>query len=615
MDIPQGENPAALAIARALIEGFDKHYRLFRETSAAAKTRFEAADWAGAQKAVRDRIQFYDDRVQETVDRLRNELGAGSLDANTWQKVKLLYIGLLTNHRQPELAETFFNSVSCKILHRTYFHNDFIFFRPAVSTEYIESDPPTYRSYYPTWKGMRDAFRNMLVDFQWNAGFVDLERDIGFALKTVEQHLSGWPPAEANLQIQVLSSAFYRNKAAYIIGKVVNGHHEYPFAIPVLRNWRGELYLDAILLDGWRIGLIFSLSRAYFMVDMAVPSGYVQFLRSIMPWKSRADLYTMLGLQKQGKNMFYRDLAHHLRHSRDEFVVAPGVRGLVMMVFTLPSFPYVFKVIRDKFAPPKEVDHATVKAKYLLVKRHDRVGRMADTLEFSDVALPRARISPDLINDLKSSCASLIEDDGEQLVIKHVYIERRMTPLNLYLDRANPAEVEQAVRDYGNAIKELALSNIFPGDMLFKNFGITRYGRVVFYDYDEIEYLTDCNFRRIPPPPYPEFEMSDEPWYSVARNDVFPEEFGSFLLGSPKVRESFMRYHADLLTPEFWQAAQERIRNAQVMDFFPYPESLRFKNLLSGAALPGEGRDRVMEAYTPNLPHLAPDMLSEVEID
>ena len=615
MDIPKGENPAALVIARALIEGFDKHYRLFRETSAAAKTRFEQADWAGAQKSVRDRIQFYDDRVKETVDRLRNELGAGSLDANTWQQVKLLYIGLLTNHRQPELAETFFNSVSCKILHRTYFHNDFIFFRPAVSTEYIESDPPTYRSYYPTAKGMRAAFRSMISDFRWNIAFADLERDIGHALKAVERHLGAWPTAEANLQIQVLDSAFYRNKAAYVIGKVVNGHHEYPFAIPVLRNSRGELYLDTILLDGWRIGLIFSLSRAYFMVDMAVPSGYVQFLRSIMPWKSRADLYTMIGLQKQGKNMFYRDLAHHLRHSRDEFIVAPGVRGLVMMVFTLPSFPYVFKVIRDKFAPPKEVDHATVKAKYLLVKRHDRVGRMADTLEFSDVALPRARMSQELVDELKSSCASLLEEDGDKLVIQHVYIERRMTPLNLYLDRASPAELEQAVRDYGNAIKELALTNIFPGDMLFKNFGITRYGRVVFYDYDEIEYLTDCNFRRIPEPPYPEFEMAGEPWYSVGRNDVFPEEFASFLLGAKSVREVFMRYHADLLTPEFWQHAQARIRSGQVMDFFPYPESLRFKNLLSGEAPPSEPREAALEAYTPNLPHLAPDVLSEVEID
>jgi isocitrate dehydrogenase kinase/phosphatase len=615
MDIPTGQNPIALTIAQTLIEGFNKHYRLFRGRSIQAKAWFEEGDWAGVQQAVRERIQFYDDRVRETEERLRNELHAPSLDDETWHQVKLLYVGLLTNHKQPELAETFFNSVFCRIMHRTYFHNEFIFFRPAVSTEYIESDPPTYRTYHPTWEGLGETFRRVIADFQWRCPFADLPRDLEFVVESIERYLGGWPPAEANLQLQVLSSAFYRNKAAYIVGKMVNGHQEYPFAIPVLRNSKGELYLDTILLDAWRIGLLFSLTRAYFMVDMEVPSAYVQFLRSIMPWKSHADLYTILGLQKQGKNMFYRHLMHHLRHSRDEFIIAPGIPGLVMHVFTLPSFPYVFKVIQDKFRPPKEVDHAIVKAKYQLVKRHDRVGRMADTLEFSDVALPRARMSQELVNELRRTCAESLQEDGAQVIIKHVYIERRIQPLNLYLDRASAEQVDQAVRDYGNAIKELALANIFPGDMLFKNFGITRYGRVVFYDYDELEYLTDCNFRRIPAPPNPEFEMSDEPWYAVARNDVFPEEFARFLLGSPEIREAFYRHHPDLLTTEFWHEAQQRVASGQFGDFFPYPESLRFRNAFSGGEPGEQQREAAPEIPRANMPHLSPDLLSEVEID
>ena len=288
----------------------------------------------------------------------------------------------------------------------------------------------------------------------------------------------------------------------------------------------------------------------------------------------------MLGLAKQGKTMFYRDLIHHLKHSLDEFIVAPGIRGLVMAVFTLPSFPYVFKVIKDVFAPPKEVDHATVKAKYLLVKQHDRVGRMADTLEFSDVALPKARFSQELIEELRRECPALLEEDESDIVIKHVYIERRMKPLNLYLDNANDERRENAVMEYGNAIKELAYANIFPGDMLFKNFGVTRFGRVVFYDYDEIEYMTDCNFRRIPEAPNPEAEMSVEPWYSVARTDVFPEEFGTFLLGNPDTRRVFLKHHADLLEPEFWQQTKQKILDGFVPDFFPYPEAVRFCNLV-----------------------------------
>ncbi len=576
----------ALLIAQTLVEGFNKHYRLFRESSAGAKALFERGDWTAVQRAVRERIQFYDDRVAETVERLHREFNAETVDDVVWQQAKLYYIGLLTNHDQPELAETFFNSVFCKILHRTYFHNDFIFVRPAISTEYIESDPPSYRSYYPNASGFRETIRQILLDFGWQRPFADLDRDVDDIRQAVLEHFPELPQREVNFQIQVLASAFYRNKAAYVIGKAINGPHEYPFAVPVLHDSAGRLTVDAILLDpGW-ISLLFSLSRAYFMVDMQVPANTVQFLRSIMPHKPRAELYSMLGLGKQGKTSFYRGLFSHLHHSADQFIVAPGIRGLVMLVFTLPSYPYVFKVIKDKFGVTKEVDHATVKRKYQLVKQVDRVGRMADTLEFSQVALPKQRFSPELLDELRREIPSLLEEDDDEIIIKHLYIERRMDPLNLYLERAEKAGrddlIEPAVIEYGNAIRELAIANIFPGDMLWKNFGVTRYGRVVFYDYDEIEYMTDCNFRRIPPAPNEEAEMSGEPWYSVGKNDIFPEEFATFLLTSPKIRAAFMRHHADLLDVTFWQQAQDDIRRGAIRDFFPYPEELRFCNRFGG---------------------------------
>ena len=573
-----GQHPVAWGIAQALIEGFDKHYRLFREMGRSAKQRFEAADWPGQQRAVKDRIQFYDDRVQECVVRLHEEFKAEAIDDATWQQVKLLYIGLLINHRQPECAETFFNSVTTKILHRRYFHNDYVFVRPAIATDYMESDPPTYRSYYPNQQGARECVRQMLEDFGWARRFSDLDRDVDFVMAAVLKKIGGkWPALEANCQIQVLNSPFYRNKAAYVIGRAVNGHDTLPFAIPVLHDEAGGLALDTVLLESWRISILFSLSRAYFLNAMEVPTGYVQFLRAIMPNKPRSEIYTMLGLAKQGKTIFHRDVAHHLYHSNDQFIEAPGIRGMVMLVFTLPSYPYVFKLIKDRFGPSKDITREGVKQKFLMVKQVDRVGRLADTLEFSDLALPRSRFSPELIDELKKHTASLIEEDNDQLIIRHCYIERRMVPLNIYLDSASPANVDDAVRDYGNAIRELAVANIFPGDMLWKNFGVTRYGRVVFYDYDEIEFLTDCKFRRIPEPPYPELEMSGEAWYPVARNDVFPEEFRTFLLSNDKVKGAFLKYHADLLTPEFWQHTQARVAGGHLEDFFPYPVEMRFR--------------------------------------
>ena len=570
-------------IALALIQGFNKHYKLFRATSKNAKTRFEQADWLGVHKAVRERIRFYDDRVDECVERLHDEFDSQSLDDATWQQVKLLYIGLLLNHKQPELAESFFNSVTTKILHRDYFRNDFIFVRPTLSTENIEAEfEPTYRSYYAVTGGLRGAIRKIVEDFKWQRPFADLERDVNYVYRAVRQHLKEMPAREVNFQIQVLGSAFYRNKAAYIIGKAINGSAEYAFAIPVLHDENGQLYLDTILLDAWRIGLLFSLSRAYFMVDMEVPSGFVQFLRSILPNKPRSELYIMLGLGKQGFEMFFRDFIYHLHHSEDKFIMAPGIRGLVMLVFTLPSYPYVFKIIKDVFGASKNMDRATVKRKFMMVKQVDRVGRMADTLEFSNAAFPLKRFDPEVMEELRTLAPSCFEIDGETLIIKHIYIERRMEPLNIHLDRMertnNIEGVEHAIKEYGSAIRELAQANIFPGDMLWKNFGVTRYGRVVFYDYDEIEYMTDCNFRKIPLAPDFETEMSGEVWYPVAKNDVFPEEFSTFLLASPVLRKTFHKYHRDLLSAKFWQDAQLKIREGHVEDFFPYPQEIRFIN-------------------------------------
>ena len=577
----------AFDIARALIEGFNRHYRLFRAASAEAQARFEQADWHGQQRAQRERIEFYDLRVSEAVERLQTEFQAGSLGMDVWQQVKLHYIGLLTNHHQPELAETFFNSVTTHILHRDYFHNDFIFVRPAVSTEYIENDEPeakpTFRAWYPTRSTLRETLAAVVRSFALKGPWEDFDRDLDDVHAAADAAI-GQDRLRTNFQLQVLSSLFFRNKGAYVIGKIVNGHVETPFALPILHAEDGAFFIDAALFGEDDLQRLFSFVRAYFLVDMEVPSAYVQFLRSMMPRKPRSEIYNALGLQKQGKTLFFRDFQFHLRHSTDAFRIAPGIKGMVMLVFDLPSYPFVFKLIKDYYPPQKDTSRALIKSKYLLVKQHDRVGRMADTLEFSNVALPRARFTDELIAEIEKFAPSLLEisdRDGDghlEVILKHVYIERRMIPLNIYLQDATPAQLEHAVIEYGNAIKDLVAANIFPGDMLWKNFGVMRHNKVVFYDYDEIEYVTDCNFRRVPEPRNEEEEMSGEIWYSVGPKDVFPETFGPFLLGNHAVRAVFMKHHGDLLDAAFWQGHKDRIKAGHVHDVFPYEQDKRFSH-------------------------------------
>ena len=585
-------DPRVFDIARALLDGFDRHYKIFSETSEDAKKRFEKADWHGQQLAQRARIEFYDLRVEEAVERLEHDYEASSLPMEVWHQIKLFYIGLLTGHKQPELAETFFNSVTIKILHRKYYRNDFIFVRPAVSTEYIDDEDEatgaTFRAYYPVRENLREMLKAVVQGYELQQPFDDLDRDIGFVYEALLEQV-GNVRLRTNFQIQVLSSLFFRNKGAYIVGKVINGFRSLPFAIPILHNSKNRLYIDAALFGEDDLLALFSFARAYFMVDMRVPSAYVQFLRTLMPRKPRGEIYSAIGLQKHGKNLFYRDFLFHLRHSSDKFRIAPGIKGMVMLVFDLPSYPFVFKVIKDYFPPQKETTREMIMGKYQLVKQHDRVGRMADSLEFTNVAFPRHRFDEELIAELKKFAPSVMEEDDEDpsvLILKHLYIERRMVPLNIYIQEAQGESLEHAVIEYGNALKDLVAANIFPGDMLWKNFGVTRNGKVVFYDYDEIEYITDCNFRKVPEPRNEEEEMSGEVWYTVGKHDVFPETFGPFLLGDLRVRAIFMQHHADLLEPEYWQQHKERIKAGYVHDVFPYDRGRRFVHKIqSGAPL------------------------------
>lgn len=593
MDFPDTETvnfdrsmPSPAAIARAILDGFNNHYRRFRYVAQQAKALYENGDWQAIRERARERIDFYDRRVLEAVAIIERDFDLDSLSGEErdalWQAVKQSFVAQLSEHRQPECAETFFNSVCTKLLHREYFRNRFIFVRPGVATEYMDSDPPSYRSYYPAQKGLRSVLRQIVIDFGLACAWNDVERDVRrMVCAVLDAHCSGaafrrpWHAAP-DLQIQVLSNLFFRNKGAYIIARVINGTRITPVAIPILRNSTGALYIDTALFTADLLAVLFSYTHAYFLVDMEAPAAYVDFLRSILPGKPVSEIYTSVGLAKQGKTLFYRDFLHHLKHSSDQFVTAPGIKGLVMTVFTLPSYPYVFKLIKDVIPHPKDTDRPQVMDKYRLVKLHDRVGRMADTWEYSQVTLPRARFAPALLRELLADCASIIELDDQTVLIQHVYIERRMTPLNIYLTHATDDELDHAVLEYGNAIKELAAANIFPGDMLYKNFGVTRLNRVVFYDYDEIEYMTDCQFRSVPEARHHEDEMSDEVWYAVEARDMFPEKWGPFLLGDNRIRAAFVKHHADLLTPAFWNARKQRIQAGKLENVFPYPPQLRF---------------------------------------
>lgn len=562
----------ARSIADAILHGFDRHFRIFRQSTERARRYFADADWAAARNNSSERISLYDQRVREAIDGLRQRFSLDQVNPELWQEVKFQYLGLLYRHNQPELAETFYNSVFVGLFAHHYYNNDNIFVRPSISTERIQGEHQTFRSYYPTQNGWRKTLRDILADIDVGLPFADIQRDIRNIVHALRQREFDLPYVSQHFQLQVLTPVFYRNKAAYVVGRVVNGSERRPFILPILHDSPGKVRVDALITSADDVANLFSFARTYFMVDCEVPSAVVRFLQSMLPAKSAADLYTAIGFHKQGKAEFYRDFLDHLQMSTDQFREAPGTRGMVMLVFTLPSYPYVFKVIRDRFAAPKEVTESEVIDKYRLIKRRDRVGRMADTWEFSHAAFPLDRFEDDLLEQLKREIGNKLSVEDGKLVIKHLFIERRLTPLNLYLQNAPPDAIVNVLREYGDSIREISSAGIFPGDLLLKNFGVTRHRRVIFYDYDEIVPLDQCRFRRIPEPKTPEQEMAAEPWYSVGPNDIFPEEFPVFLFPDIAMRKVFYRLHPHLLDADCWSDIQRDAAHDRAPDIYPYKE-------------------------------------------
>ncbi|MDH3859307.1 MAG: bifunctional isocitrate dehydrogenase kinase/phosphatase, partial [Gammaproteobacteria bacterium] len=382
----------SMQIATTILNGFNRHFTIFSKITKGAKERFENADWDAERQASRERIKFYDIRVKDSIRDLQKLFDLEPFNSQLWFDVKREYVLLISNHLQPELAESFYNSVFCALFHRDYFGNDYIFVRSAVSTEFIDADKPSYHVYYPAKRGFRSSIKQVLLDSDFNLPFENIQRDVrNITQALIKQTFARPRRAHLNFQFQVISSVFYRNKAAYIVGRAINSNKAVPFAIPILHSGNSSIYCDAIIIGKQGLTRLFEFSYVYFMVDHPVPSSIVTFLRRLMPTRSKESFYSAIGFHKQGKTVFYRDFLHHLKHSEDELIFAPGIKGMVMAVFTLPSYPYVFKVIRDRFPPPKKTTRQEVLDTYRLVKMHDRVGRMSDILEYSHVALPRDR--------------------------------------------------------------------------------------------------------------------------------------------------------------------------------------------------------------------------------
>ncbi|MBB4078636.1 isocitrate dehydrogenase kinase/phosphatase [Lewinella aquimaris] len=565
-------------VAHRILTGYMSYYYRFKLITKRARIRFETRDWHGTQADARSRITLYREEVAETTRQLDELMEARHADPAFWKKVRDAFAEDIAHFNTRNIAETFFNSVYRHAYGIGADREVMFVVRTGSYREYGGISPITHTLDLGD-RTLRETVRAVLDHYPFEAEWDDRERDIELVADRWETFIQTHGGPAPSDRLEVLHAVFYRNKTAYIVGRFSKGNEVHPFIMPLLHPANRGILIDALLLEADQVVSIFSYHRSYFLADISIPSEMVDFLQTFMPSKRVSELYNAIGFEKHGKTVFYRELLRYFSNTDpelDPFVAAPGIAGMVMYVFTTQGMNMVFKVIRDHFAPPKQVTAATVKERYDLVKRHDRVGRMADSYLFEKLSLPLQRFSAECLRELQETAPSKVEIRDDCVLISHVYVEKQMTPLNLYLQTADEAMAQKALRDYGRAIKQLAAANIFPGDLLLKNFGVTRVNRVVFYDYDEIELVTDCNFRHIPEPRTPEEEMASQPWYYVGPHDIFPEEFPGFLMRSGPYLTYLREQHGEIFDADFWNDIKRRLLDGEIMDVFPYRTGHRF---------------------------------------
>ncbi len=559
--------------ANSIFSGFKEYQNQFNQITSRAKTRFENRDWEGIQADSNERLDLYRKIADLIVGEIRDLLEDRIQDMLVWAGMKAVYSGLMTGRNDWDLGETFYNSITRRIFTTVGVNSQIEFVDTDFEIPPTHSRQPIYRTYSAT-ANIEALIDDILSSFDFQKPFQNKQHDIRLVASEISACLKKVGALRIIERCEMISSAFYRGQGAYLVGRLFSGSHVVPICL-VLHHQSNGIFIDTVLLTENEISIVFSFTRSYFLVDIPRPFDLVAFLSAIMPRKRIAELYISLGFNKHGKTELYRNLLNYLATTNDHFEIARGKKGMVMTVFTLPGYDRVFKLIKDRFTYPKTGNRGTVMSKYYLIFKHDRAGRLVDAQEFEYLKFDRSQFSAELLQELQEVAAQTVEVEEDFVIIKHAYIERRVIPLDIYVEEATEEAARAAIVDYGNAIKDMAATNIFPGDMMLKNFGVTRHGRVIFYDYDEVCLLTQCNFRKIPTARTDDEMLSPEPWYSVGENDVFPEEFRIFMGLSGDLLEVFCEKHEDLFDAVYWREIQEQIKNKALVHIFPYPQEKR----------------------------------------
>ena len=596
-------NEADLA-ARLTLDGFESFNAVFRTISRRAQQRFETKDWAGGLRDAAERLDSYEKSLDLVAARLDLTLGPLAREHSVWIAAKPRFARLVARRYDIDRAETFFNSVTRKMLRTIGINREVEFFYLHPKATASQRAETVYRTYTKA-ADTASLVKKILEEFPFGVGYENVERDAEFIAREIDLHV--WPVAgpDRPYSIDIVNVIFYRNKEAYIVGRIVADARTIPLIIPLASGDAG-VYAETVLLHESEASIAFSFAYSYFFVDVERYDELLTFLRSSIPHAELAELYTSLGYNRHAKTEFYRDLHRFVHVSKEEFVIAPGLEGAVMIVFTLPNFDFVFKVIKDRpcflrsrHDTQKVITQEQVRSQYNFVSHRDRAGRMVDTQEFENLRFKKRRFSDALVAEFRQAAKRDVYMTDDYVIIRHVYVQKKVLPLPIYFrNEKNPEAIRHILVDFGYFLKDLAASGVFPCDLFNTwNYGVTQWGRVVLYDYDDVLPIERITFREKPLPRNESEETGpEEEWICATEQEFFMDEIERYSGIPGPLKGVFKAIHGDLYTLTFWNSLTEKLRNGEVFDVTPYDRSKRFRNTDRPADRDHEAEHRLTSA-------------------
>ncbi len=522
----------------------------------------------------KERLGLYSAFIAAHGPRVLAAFPALSNNAAVWDDIERLLLERIADRYEADIIFGFVHSLRRNIDHGIWRPVAYSF--PPPSKRRVDSMAQVHRRLHVEGRMDAELFKEVLRMPNFAVPFRNLDEDAALVLRKVEQLLGAAFRQTQPIALDVVEAGFFRDRSAFVVGRWVLADGSFtPLVIALLNSAEG-IYADAVLHDVADIHSLFSSALANLHVTTRLYYQTCVFLFSLMPRRPLGHHYSTIGFNHVGKVVILTEIIDQLRQSGQKLQRSPGMPGTVALGFTCEACSYHLKVIRDRpttaykwGAFPGVV---AVIDKYRDVHEINRAGSMLDNVMYFNLRLERDLFEPALLDEILQQAAGSVQLDADGVFIRSLIVQLKIVPLPVYIRNATEEQTWAVIRSLGHCIRNNAATNIFNKDLDSRNYGIGRYGRVLLFDYDAVEKLTDVKIRT-----NTEREPGEETvpeWFFEDGVIFLPEEMEyGMQLNNEWARRAFRAQNADLLTVDYWEGVQQKLLRGEVPGLRMYPRA------------------------------------------